>query len=207
MLSHFFFPPLHPHLTSLHLNSSQLAPLTMVFCHLLNEDFGPSPSLRYQPTSLDFEDLTRHSELSIRSEPPNFSHPACAHVSCCRNCGNLQPHLNSIIVAVDGACRGNGQHDANTRSAIGISFGVDSKHNFAQLMSTADVKTNQVAELHAGIEALRMVASLIQNGDRPVRELQLEQVILKSDSEYLVKGMTEWVEDGEGKPGGEWEAV
>ena len=69
------------------------------------------------------------------------------------------------------------------------------------------MKTNQVAELHAGIEALRMVASLIQNGDRPVRELQLEQVILKSDSEYLVKGMTEWVEDGEGKPGGEWEAV
>ena len=70
MLSLFFFH--HSILISTHLNSSQLAPPTMVFCHLLNEDFGPSPSLRYQPTSLDFEDLTRHSELSIRSESPNF---------------------------------------------------------------------------------------------------------------------------------------
>ena len=59
------------------------------------------------------------------------------------------------------------------------------------------MKTNQVAELYAGIEALRMVANLVQGGDRQVEELQLEQVILKSDSEYLVKGMTDWV--------GKWE--
>ncbi|KAG4432168.1 hypothetical protein IFR05_012360 [Cadophora sp. M221] len=55
----------------------------------------------------------------------------------------------------------------------------------------AHVNTNQAAELYAELEALRMV-----DGLRMVMEERmegLEQVVIKSDSVYLVKGMTESV--------------
>ncbi|PVH83507.1 ribonuclease H-like protein [Cadophora sp. DSE1049] len=149
------------------------------------------------PPPPPFDSLTQPSEISITSKPPSFTHPACPHVTRCLNCENLQPHRNCIIVAVDGACRGNGNGQTNTRSATGICFGADSRYNLGLVMSAADVKTNQVAELHVGIEALRTVINLVQGMDRQVEEVQLEQVVLKSDSEYLVKGVTEWVDKWE----------
>ena len=75
------------------------------------------------------------------------------------------------------------------RAAAGIFFGEDSAYN-KNVLLTEGLATNQVAELRSGILALYQVLE--------VREMELwkeslRQVVIKADSECLVKGMTEWV--------------
>ncbi|KAJ0129658.1 Secondary metabolism regulator LAE1 [Fusarium oxysporum f. sp. albedinis] len=50
---------------------------------------------------------------------------------------------------------------------------------------------NQVAELRAGILALEQATEILRT--RALGEGQLSTVAIKADSEYLLKGMTEWV--------------
>jgi ribonuclease HI len=51
--------------------------------------------------------------------------------------------------------------------------------------------TNQIAELNAGITALEQAIDILQT--KALGEDPLHTVVIKADSEYLVKGMTEWV--------------
>jgi ribonuclease HI len=113
---------------------------------------------------------------------------ACEDDDPCSSCDRFIPHLDSIFIAVDGACSGNGQ--ANAKAAIGVFFGQMSKYNQSVLLSEPHV-TNQIAELRAGILALKQAEEIVRTkalGDGP-----LHTVVIKADSEYLIKGMTEWV--------------
>ncbi|CZT42328.1 uncharacterized protein RSE6_02193 [Rhynchosporium secalis] len=129
------------------------------------------------------------SELEMSSRPPSFIHPACSHASRCRRCGWIQAHANSIVIAVDGACRGNGE--ANPRSAIGIYFGPDSVLNRSDAVPSEEVDGNLVRATGVG-------GGYAMYSERDQQILDVEQVIIKSDSEYLVKGMTEWAGDESG---------
>ena len=51
--------------------------------------------------------------------------------------------------------------------------------------------TNQIAELTAGIHGLERALAIEKDGR--LGDEDLHQVVIKADSEYLVKGMTEWV--------------
>ncbi|KAI1304834.1 ribonuclease H-like domain-containing protein [Xylaria venustula] len=106
--------------------------------------------------------------------------------------GLYRNEMNSIIIAVDGACRNNGQPGA--QAALGVFFCAGSSWNKAERLPLRDT-TSQRAELCAALRALKIVYDSI------AREWQhnitaghaLKRVIIKSDSNYLVQGMTEYI--------------
>ena len=98
-------------------------------------------------------------------------------------------HSDGIMIAVDGACKGNGRGDAY--ATIGVYFSKSSRWNLTEVL-TDPLPTNQKAELTACLRALQMVLRLrhtIVEGT----ESGLRTVVIKTDSEYVVKGMTEWI--------------
>ncbi|KAH7888276.1 ribonuclease H-like domain-containing protein [Phlebopus sp. FC_14] len=108
------------------------------------------------------------------------------------------------IVFTDGACTNNG-HDGAT-SGIGIVIGGEDDEMFQYQWSfpiddTLDPdgrRTNQRAELLAALEGLKMICDFDEEclaDSKQTRKHGFEQanIIVTTDSEYVVKGMTEWV--------------
>jgi ribonuclease HI len=107
----------------------------------------------------------------------------------CDNCGNLSAHGHTIVIATDGACRNNGRADAV--AACGVFFNVDSYHNKA--FKIPDPRpTSQRAELDAAVYALKAFTKMRASGEIGSKGLVTE-VIIKSDSAYLVNGMTSFI--------------
>ncbi|KAI3571035.1 ribonuclease H-like domain-containing protein, partial [Fusarium oxysporum f. sp. albedinis] len=92
-------------------------------------------------------------------------------------------HVDSIFVLVDGVCKGNGQ--VSVKAAVRVFFGRRSPYNQSVLLTKPHV-TNQIAELKAGILALKQVKEFAF-GDEP-----FHTIVTKADLDYLVKAMTEW---------------
>ena len=95
-------------------------------------------------------------------------------------------HSNSIFVAVGGACERNGSPSA--RGAIGVYFAKNSCLNISAPSTVRYNCTSQIAELEACIWGLHVIRWLIFYKCKWVT-----QVIIKSDSSYLIKGMMEHV--------------
>jgi ribonuclease HI len=97
-------------------------------------------------------------------------------------------HDDCLVIAIDGACSNNGNDQA--RSAIGVFHGYNSDYNMSYTLGY-DRHTNQIAELEACLKALSdaiiIQAECEMAGDR------LSAVVIKSDSEYVVRGLTEWL--------------
>ena len=109
---------------------------------------------------------------------------SCPYAEICPKCGRKAAHTDQLVIACDGACRGNGHHMA--RAAIGVFVCDGSALNDSRVLDLPR-GTSQVAELIAGLTALRVGQDIKSKG------IQVGQLIIKSDSEYLVKGMTEWI--------------
>ncbi|KAI3331689.1 ribonuclease H-like protein [Xylariaceae sp. AK1471] len=115
-------------------------------------------------------------------------------------CGRHSLHLDSLVVAVDGACPGNGTYRA-TKSACGVFFSPDGSKNLAfRVPDTPGYgHTSQRAELSAAIAAIRAAETFIHNGgqwlcDGCSTPCAVVHLVIKSDSAYLVNGMTTHVE-------------
>jgi ribonuclease HI len=93
----------------------------------------------------------------------------------------------NIAVFADGACPDNGK--PNARAGMGVYFGLGSRLNFHEELITGR-PTSQRAEIHAAILALRRVQDLIDCGELS----QTQTIVLVLDSQYVVRGMTSWVE-------------
>lgn len=101
----------------------------------------------------------------------------------CPCCGS---HYSAAqVVSIDGGCRDNGKPEA--RSAIGVHFG---KTFFNVSQRLDESATNQKAELEACKAALEVLIFLDE-----IHEVELPPytVIIRADSEYVVKAMTEWI--------------
>lgn len=122
---------------------------------------------------------------SSRYEDEKFTLLPCYNETPCEHCGMLSRYMDLIFIAVDGACRGNGT--PNAKSAIGVYFAEDSPHNIS-LPIHGILQTSQSAELAACLMALRKVNEIWHEFPSGLHE-----VVIKADSEYIVKGMTEWV--------------
>ncbi|KAK2882677.1 hypothetical protein FQN49_000109 [Arthroderma sp. PD_2] len=94
------------------------------------------------------------------------------------NSSQSQGNSKPVVVSVDGVCKGNGTGHA--RSGAGIYLGPGSRFNESIPLSM-DNPTNQKAELLAGIHGLNKA-----------REMDTSHVVVKSDSEYMVKAVNEW---------------
>lgn len=110
-------------------------------------------------------------------------------------------HTDAIVIAVDGACRNNGY--SNAESGFGIFYHPENERwNAAESLEEYDKpRTNQRAELYACLEALNDVRSLRKLnstfsqrkgvGPGPLRKIS--RAVIKSDSKYVVQGMTDWI--------------
>ncbi|KAI1758459.1 ribonuclease H-like protein [Xylaria castorea] len=131
-----------------------------------------------------------------------FIHVRCPWASTAPcSCGRHSLHLDSLVVAVDGACPGNGSHRA-TKSACGVFFGPDAPENLAfRVPDTPGYShTSQRAELSAAIAAVEACTTYIYNGGQWECEgcampCAVKHLVLKSDSAYLVNGMTAHIEN------------
>ncbi|KAF7117549.1 hypothetical protein CNMCM5793_006601 [Aspergillus hiratsukae] len=107
----------------------------------------------------------------------------------CPHCKVHVSHNDYIVVAVDGACSNNGKDAA--RSSYGVFWGHNNVLNTAVPVEGERHHTNQVAELRACMRALLDVVhvkSLFEDQGGA-----LNAVVIKSDSEYLVRGVTDWL--------------
>lgn len=123
--------------------------------------------------------------------------PFASRTPC--QCGLKSLHLDSLIVAVDGACPGNGS-DRAVKSACGVYFGPDAADNMAFRVPDEDgyAHTNQRAELKAAIAAIIKSKRFVTHGgqwecDGCPKPCTVKHIVIKSDSAYLVNGITEHI--------------
>lgn len=86
------------------------------------------------------------------------------------------------LIYIDGACSNNGTSHA--RAGFGVKWGPH--HHLSGRLEGEDPETSNRAELRAAVVALGLRA---WNGEG------FDRVILACDSEYVVKGVSEWVRD------------
>lgn len=146
--------------------------------------------------------------------------PSCTRffAACCLHGslgGDLTPPKGELchhhqVVFIDGACSNNGRDGA--RAGIGITIGEDEEYCWSvavdDMVDPDAPRTNQRAELLAGIEGLKKLEERYRIeeiykalGDqddhhRPTRchkDEPRSTYIIVTDSEYVVKGITEWL--------------
>jgi ribonuclease HI len=106
---------------------------------------------------------------------------------------NIQgrPELNvrheTLVVHIDGACRGNGTPDA--RATWGVYFGPGSPFNANGKLPTSMPQTSTRAEIEALSQALDIICQITD------KDYALSQIKIATDSSFLVKAMSEWIEE------------
>lgn len=167
---------------------------------LFNQD-GRS-SVLSQPPSPEI-DLT--PDRRFRPEdvyPPHFSPEdievpwgECVYLACpgserkCPKCNVHVAHSDCLVIAIDGACSNNGRDKA--RSVIGVFHGYDCDFNVSETLDGFDRHTSQIAELEACTRALCDATSIREGWE--MADDHLGAIVIKSDSEYVVRGLTEWL--------------
>lgn len=91
----------------------------------------------------------------------------------------------SVVVSIDGACRGNGTRSA--RAAWGVYFGPQSPHNSCGMLDKSLAQTSTRAE----IEALSRALDIIRNDVS--RDFSLQHYYIRTDSSYLANTFSEWI--------------
>ncbi|KMQ41888.1 hypothetical protein A7C99_1354 [Trichophyton rubrum] len=142
------------------------------------------PCWKFEPQRMYGQDV-QPSLIEFPVEDMVFTTRA---TSLSRRYSKLEPNLRSIIIAVDGACRENGA--TAPRAAIGVYVGNKSDYN-ASMQLDSSWATNQKAELAAGIYGLDAAREI---NDYGVDGESLTEVIIKTDSAYMVNGLTQWVD-------------
>lgn len=90
----------------------------------------------------------------------------------------------AVVVYCDGACR---KYYGEAKASIGVYFGPAHSHNLGEYVSTTLPQTNQVAELVALRRAIEEAMNLMK------LEHRFTSLVVATDSEYVYKGMTEWI--------------
>ena len=140
-----------------------------------------SNTRRYVPSEIWGDRL--HTEKFEYHHIDDFMMAPCPSYELCSGCGWHRPMPDGIIIAVDGACRDNGS--PNARAAYGVYFNIDSKFNSAGLFEEGPM-TNQRAEISAAIEACMLCIRMLST---PNFDQEIKQIVIKSDSTYLVDSM------------------
>lgn len=102
------------------------------------------------------------------------------------------------IIFTDGACMGNGRSEA--KAGVGVAYGKDDGAQWSMPITDSEdnfpLRTNQRAELYAAKLGLEFLAEAnrINTEKSPVKSEDESQAwIIATDSEYVARGMTEWL--------------
>jgi ribonuclease HI len=108
-----------------------------------------------------------------------------------RDCRLAKPCHHSYVVFTDGACTNNGRPEA--KAGVGIAYGHDVDSQLSRpITDTEDnfpLRSNQRAELCAAKFGVELLARTYTKEPKSEAEVW----IIATDSEYVVKGMTEWL--------------
>ncbi|CAE7010499.1 hypothetical protein CFE70_001904 [Pyrenophora teres f. teres 0-1] len=96
------------------------------------------------------------------------------------------PNENSMVVFIDGACRNNGSPTA--RASYGVYFGPESPYNRYGLVPDSLPQTSTRAEIEALSQALEVIRAITD------RDFELSRIKIATDSSFLVKAMSQWIE-------------
>jgi len=99
-------------------------------------------------------------------------------------------HGRYILIATEGACSNNGRADAV--AGCGVFWGQNNTHNKSFQLNDGVRPTSQRAELSAAIYALSKFRNIYANGGFK-HSGRIDKVVIKTDSAYVVNGMTDWV--------------
>lgn len=115
---------------------------------------------------------------------------------CCPDFSNEILCHHYPVVFTDGACSANGSHGAI--SGIGGAYGEQAEHQWSirvdDLVDANPVRTNQRAELLAAIEGVRRLGDIVLSSKgKPARNGREAEMVVATDSEYVCKGVTEWM--------------
>ena len=91
---------------------------------------------------------------------------------------------NTVTINVDGACINNGKE--NPQGGFGVYWGENSPHNLCEPIPSDDptIPTNNRAELYAAIAGVRQAS-----------DQGLDAVIIRTDSDYVIHGITSYVHE------------
>ena len=102
-----------------------------------------------------------------------------------------EPCHHFYIVFTDGACTNNGRPGA--KAGVGVAYGNDNSSQLSKpitdMVDNFPVRSNQRAELSAAIVGLELLAKTYDKNSKS----EAVAWIVATDSEYVVKGMTEWL--------------
>jgi ribonuclease HI len=112
--------------------------------------------------------------------------------------GESFPLRLSIVVSIDGACRGNGTPSA--RAAWGVYFGPQSSHNSCEVLDLSLTQTSTRAEIEALSKALDIICNLVSSN----LCLQYYTYYIRTDSAYLVNTFSRWIQTWIKKRGKNW---
>ena len=98
----------------------------------------------------------------------------------------------SVVLRIDGACRGNGR--PNARASYGVYLGHNSRYNMNGLLPLSLPQTSMQAEIEALHHALDVLHNIAKD------DFVLSEFTIASDCESLVLSMSErmegWIEKG-----------
>ncbi|KAI1370588.1 ribonuclease H-like protein [Hypoxylon crocopeplum] len=100
--------------------------------------------------------------------------------------GAIEPDRLTVVVSIDGACRGNGTPSA--RAAWGVYFGAQSPHDASGVLALTLPQTSTRAEIEALSQVLRIIRENLSS-DHSMQEYRI-----RTDSDFLVRAMSEWIE-------------
>ena len=142
-------------------------------------DFTPSKAARYGRPTFDPDKLVKYSP----------KHRICRLMNFPFRGSHYRPRMRSVVVAVDGASRGNDSSNPVSRGACGVSWGKDSGFNQCHKLPTYEAQTSNRAELQAVNQAL-----ILYGGRRASGELDgWRELIIKLDSDYVKKCFDEYI--------------
>jgi len=113
---------------------------------------------------------------------------------CCTDYNSPTTCHHYSLVFTDGACSRNGYGDAV--SGIGGAFGEKSEWQWSipvdDYVDPSGIRTNQRAELLAAIEGVRRLGDFLRSSGKLFAHEKISMVVA-TDSEYVCKGVTEWM--------------
>lgn len=168
-----------------YLPSSSNRPIDMATtAHCQPEDREWTENRRFEPYSRYGDNIELDLIQVLNRDKKDWVYMACEDSHPCRFCDCIAPHIDSIFIAVDGACRANGTPDA--KAAVGIYVAESSPFNQSLLLHQTPV-TNQIAELSAGIIALEQAIKYCRL-KRWVRTLLPSYIYrLELDTKHIIK--------------------
>ncbi|KAK7726418.1 hypothetical protein SLS57_003505 [Botryosphaeria dothidea] len=96
------------------------------------------------------------------------------------------PDASTVVIRIDGACRGNGTPHA--RASYGIYAGPNSRHNTNGLVHPSAPQTSTRAEIEALSHALDTIHDITK------ADFKLSRIKVATDSSFLVNAMSTWIE-------------